>query len=124
MNPTEKGWLKDYFEILLHDISQFKEWESKRRITDSEEEVMYALLQPSGLLYGHPVNFPYFQLDITEGWEDKDKMKVLLADSFLSSGLLVQTKRFKRKKQYRKLFVKLFKNVAQYYSELFPHIFK
>ncbi|MBT4729036.1 MAG: hypothetical protein HN921_03055 [Bacteroidetes bacterium] len=85
MNPVEKGWLKKYLDLNKKQILEEDEKQNTLSNYSSEEEMLYAILQPTGVLYGHPVKFPHLQYNEIAKWEDKDKAKVLLADSFIGS---------------------------------------
>ena len=84
MNPHNKGWLKDYLEFrkeLLKNIST----ENSRKSSHPEHS-LYRILQPTGLMYGQSVGevpLPNF-----DEWDEKERMKVLLAESLISSSLL------------------------------------
>lgn len=81
MDPTEKGWLNKYLELKNQSFVD-------RSITPSTEKDLYAHLQPTGILYGHPLNIPK-EMDISVSqWPIKERMKVILAESLISCGLL------------------------------------
>ena len=85
MRPQEKGWLKEYLEFrkdLLKDLAQ------KRG--SHPEHSLYSIIQPTGIMYGHTVG--YINHPDSEQWDDKDKMKILLAESLISSSLLFYNK--------------------------------
>ena len=82
MNPGEKGWLTEYLEFrkdILKDLN-----ESVKRSTHPEHS-LYRVIQPTGLMYGQPVG----TIDVPESeqWDAKDRMKILLAESLISSSL-------------------------------------
>jgi hypothetical protein len=83
MKPAEKGWLKEYLEFrkdLLKDLN------AEHRKTSHPEHSLYRVIQPTGLMYGQPVeNIDHPDSD---EWNDKDRMKILLAESLISSSLL------------------------------------
>ena len=87
MKPGEKGWLKDYLEFrkgLLKDLAA----EGKK--SSHPEHSLYRIIQPTGLMYGQGVgDIDYPNQD---NWNEKDKMKVLLAESLVSSSLLYYDK--------------------------------
>ena len=83
MDPSEKGWLLKYIE--LRDEAAKAETPLH---TPSNAQELYAYLQPTGILYGHPINIPS-KLNIdTKDWPVKERMKVILAESLISSGLI------------------------------------
>ena len=76
MKPREKGWLKDYLEFrkdLLKDLTS-----DASRKTSHPEHSLYRMIQPTGLMYGQSVG--EIGLPHQEHWDEKDKMKILLAE--------------------------------------------
>src|SRR5215203_5421149 len=84
MTPHDKGWLKSYLDFrkdLLMDLTL----EPERKASHPEYS-LYKIIQPTGLMYGQSVgelNFPEH-----DTWDHKDRMKILLAESLISSSLL------------------------------------
>ena len=124
MNPVEKGWLKKYLDMNKKQILEEDEKQTMLSNYSSEEEMLYAILQPTGVLYGHPVKFPHLQYNEIAKWEDKDKAKVLLADSFIGSTYRFFEKDVKSEKDSEEINRMLVKQVSDYYLEIFPHLIK
>lgn len=117
MKPSEKGWLKQYLDFrkeLLGDLTT-----EKRKFTHPEHS-LYKVIQPTGLMYGHAVDV----LDIPhqEGWNEKDKMKLLLAESLISSSLLFHDKPVGNADDLSKLMVKTLESIANFYNNVFPEL--
>ena len=88
MNPSEKGWLKKYLEfrapvlrgsISLEDIN----------ISLSGEEFLYNIVQPTGLMYGHPLRIEEYTHPLAPYWDEKNKIKVLLLECLIQSGMFI-----------------------------------
>ena len=80
MRPREKGWLKEYLEFrkeLLKDIA------IDGRKSSHPEHSLYRVVQPTGLMYGQSVD--NLGLENSKDWDQKDRMKVVLAESLISS---------------------------------------
>ncbi len=73
MNPSVTGWLRAYCENRTQSIAR------NAALLEGSEEVLYRMLQPTGLMYGHPVKHPG-SLDI-ESWDSVEKMKLIYAES-------------------------------------------
>ena len=79
MNLSGKGWFKDFVKL--------RSTPKPDKIKDKESYI-YRALQPSGLMYGHPVipkefNSPEFiELDHT------DKMKLVLLEGFINTAVM------------------------------------
>ncbi len=53
----------------------------------SSHRYLYRLIQPTGLMYGYPVKFIHEPHPRSHEWAEKEKLKVLLAEGYLSAGL-------------------------------------
>ncbi len=117
MNPGEKGWLKEYLEFrkeLLKDLTI----ESKR--ASHPEHSLYRVIQPTGLMYGQPVGTQ--NLPDSDTWSEKDRMKILLAESLISSSLLFHDKPIKTPDELSKVMVKALENIGNFYNNIFPEL--
>jgi len=93
MDFSKKGWLKHYL-YLRNNYSLKKEYD---RLVDKEknsepEHILYELLQPTGFLYGYPAEVPirykaFLRALRTEKMNIQDKLRIILTESFLNSGL-------------------------------------
>ncbi len=94
MELREKSWIKHY----LHFRNQYalqKEFEQVAARMDTpynREEFLYQLLQPTGMLYGHPAQLPIHNKSLlralkVDSLKTSDKIKIILLESFLHSAL-------------------------------------
>ncbi len=117
MNPGEKGWLKEYLEFrkdILKDLN-----ESVKRSAHPEHS-LYRIIQPTGLMYGQPVgNIP---LPDSEQWDEKDRMKILLAESLITSSLLFHDKPIKNPDELSQVIFKSLEKIGNFYNTIFPEI--
>lgn len=114
--PKEKGWLKDYLEFrkdLFREITL-------RRKSSHPEHSLYRILQPLGLMYGQTVGD--LNIPSEEEWDEKDKMKILLAESLISSALLFQNKPIETPEDLSDSFVKSLDSISNFYNRIFPEI--
>lgn len=117
MKPSGKGWLKEYLEFrkdLLLDLSQTKKG-------SHPEHSLYRIIQPTGLMYGHSVGGE-MQSPTGEEWDKKDKMKILLAESLVSSSLLFHDKAIKTPEELSQVFLKTVENIGNFYNNIFPEL--
>jgi hypothetical protein len=89
MDPGERGWLRKF---LQHRNQWFRRAENSHTLEQmnsdfSSYEYLYHLIQPTGLMYGYPIRFIEESHPTAEEWSEKDKIKVLLAESYVSCGL-------------------------------------
>lgn len=115
MKPHEKGWLKEYLEFrkdLLKDLTL------KRG--SHPEHSLYGIVQPTGIMYGHSVG--HIEHPDSEQWSEKDKMKILLAESLISSSLLFYDKPVRSPEELSQVFLKTIEDVGNFYNNIFPEL--
>lgn len=116
MKPHEKGWLKTYLEFrkdLLKDLTT-------RKRDAHPEHSLYRVLQPTGLMYGQTVTG--VDMPDMEGWNEKDKMKILLAESLVSSSLLFNDTPVTNPDDLSNAVVKAVENIGNFYNNIFPEM--
>jgi len=117
MKPNEKGWLKEYLEFrqeLLKDLTSDEE-----RKSSHPEHSLYRIIQPTGLMYGHAGDLDIPNL---EEWNEKDKMKILLAESLISSSLLFYDKPVNTPDEISKVIMKTLESIGNFYNNIFPEL--
>ncbi|HEY0655275.1 MAG TPA: hypothetical protein VGD65_19210 [Chryseosolibacter sp.] len=118
MRPSEKGWLKEYLDFrkdLLVNITH-----SAAQKGSHPEHSLYRIVQPTGLMYGQSVT----SLDIPDhnSWNEKDKMKILLAESLISSSLLFNNTPVKSADDMSGVIVRTLENIGNFYNNIFPEL--
>jgi hypothetical protein len=117
MKPAEKGWLKQYLEFrkeLLRDLS------SGVKNSAHPEQSLYRVIQPTGLMYGQSIES--VDLNGSERWTPKDRMKILLAESLISSSLLFHDKPIKDANELSEVIMKTIENIGNFYNHVFPEL--
>lgn len=118
MRPNEKGWLKDYLEFrkdLLVNLTH----EPVRKDSHPEQS-LYRIVQPTGLMYGQSVGA--LEHPNQDQWGEKDKMKILLAESLISSSLLFHGKTIKTPDDMSGVIMKTLENIGNFYNNIFPEL--
>ena len=116
MNPNVQGWLRLYCEQRTAGSLP----EPLAELTESEE-IIYGLLQPTGLMYGHPVQHPLtgeFQLSTQD---TVDKMKVIFAESLLHVGSLHL---HLEHQQQQEVTDHLVLEINDYLLNIYPHLYQ
>ncbi len=116
MKPKDKGWLKEYLEF-RKDL--FKDISGARKASHPDHS-LYRLMQPTGLMYGQTVG--NIDHPAAEQWDEKDKMKILLAESLISSSLLFQEKTINNPEDLSEMFVKSLDRIGNFYNKVFPEL--
>ena len=117
MNPGEKGWLKEYLEfrqVLLKDLT------GEAKIAHHPEHSLYRVIQPTGLMYGQPVGVT--GLPDSPTWDEKDRMKIQLAESLISSALLFHNKSIQSPEDLSKVILKTLESIGSFYNNIFPEL--
>lgn len=117
MRPHEKGWLKDYLEF-RQDLH--KEFAADGKKAPHPEKSLYRVVQPTGLMYGKAVDS--LEYPNSQDWNDKDRMKILLAESLISSSLLFYDKQIKSQEELSGVIVKTLDSIGNFYNNIFPEL--
>jgi hypothetical protein len=118
MKPQEKGWLKDYLDFRKELLKDLTSEEGKK--TSHPEHSLYRIIQPTGLMYGQSVG----ELDLPEHdhWNEKDRMKILLAESLISSSLLFYDKPVNTPEDISKVILQTLESIGNFYNNIFPEL--
>ncbi|MFN8890623.1 MAG: hypothetical protein ACK5WF_24405, partial [Cyclobacteriaceae bacterium] len=111
MKPSEKGWLKAYLDFrqdLLRNLSN----DTKK--TSHPEQSLYRVIQPTGLMYGQAIDS--LQHPDSIHWSERDKMKILLAESLISSSLLFVDKKINTSEELSEIIEKTLESIGNFYN--------
>ena len=117
MKPNEKGWLAEYLSFRKELLGGLIE-ESKK--SSHPEHSLYRVIQPTGLMYGHAVEV--LDHPASKDWDEKDRMKILLAESLISSSLLFNDKPVKNSEDLSEVMTKTLDSIANFYNNIFPEL--
>jgi len=119
MNPSEKGWLKEYIKFRAPhpiDLSQYH--------IEDQDSLLYKIVQPTGLIYGHPIHATGIRHPKEQRWNSLGKMKIVLLESFLHSASLKQDRLPESKNDWQDFYSETSQSIGQFYSVLDPQIIK
>lgn len=117
MDPGSKGWLKEYLEFrqeLLQELT------SEGRKSSHPDHSLYKVIQPTGLMYGKPIHT--FEHPDSRQWDEKDRMKILLAESLISSSLLFHDKPVNNPDEMSVVTMKTLESITNFYNHVFPEL--
>lgn len=117
MNPNEKGWLREFLEFRKDLLKEVQLGTVK---TAHPEQALYRVIQPTGLMYGQSIaslDYPN-----SDRWNDKGKMKILLAESLLSSSLLFYDKQINNAEELSEVIRKTLDSIGNFYNNIFPEL--
>lgn len=82
MNPSKSNWIPKYYEVLERQKAltpelpkSFPSWDRDR--------TFYHQLQPTGIIYGFPMQMLYLDNKYLKGWSEEEALKVLLLEGFI-----------------------------------------
>ncbi|MGJ3234127.1 DUF533 domain-containing protein [Marivirga sp.] len=119
MNPAEKGWLKEYIKFRgPHpiDLNQYQ--------IQDQDSLLYKIVQPTGLIYGHPIHAPGIRHPKEQRWNSLGKMKIVLLESFLHSASLKQQQLPETKNDWQDFYLETSQSIGEFYTVLDPQINK
>ena len=119
MRPSKKGWINSYSKLLIerHEIENSKNGFDVGFEYLDHDKNLYKLLQPSGLMYGHPLQTPGDYKVNMKNWSDREKMKLILLDSFIHQSLLTNSEEIRSISDYVDFFQDSIQEIAHYYQE-------
>ncbi len=118
MKPSEKGWLKEYLDFRKELLGELTS--ESRKKSKHPEHSLYRVIQPTGLMYGQAVDV--MDHPNRDDWDEKDKMKLLLAESLISSSLLFHDRPVKNPEDLANLMAKTLSSIASFYNNVFPEL--
>ncbi len=119
MNPSERGWLVNYINYRAdHPINI-----ASKNIED-KNVLLYKTVQPTGLIYGHPVHSPSLRHPKERRWNSLGKMKVVLLESFFYSALLKGQQLPKTKDEWKSFYWENGQSIGSFYQQLNPTVVK
>lgn len=121
VNPKQKGWLKDYLD---NRKQQFLKQGGKEvpHVGRHPDESLYSVVQPTGLMYGQPINLTGLDLDEQLNWDEESKLKVLLAESFINSSFLFSDKELNNVDDFSEMILETTSGIGKFYNEIYPDI--
>lgn len=120
MNPSEKGWLNKYLAFraaTLSGVDLYDEFD----FSQPGECFLYDIVQPTGLMYGYPIHVEEFSHPKAFQWDEKARMKVLLAESFLQTGLYLVLQKHGLPDDPTDRFPHIVDEVHNFYRLAYPH---
>lgn len=119
MNPAEKGWLNEYIKFRGPHPIDLKQYQIQ-----DQDSLLYKIVQPTGLIYGHPIHAPGIQHPKEQRWNSLGKMKIVLLESFLHSASLKQDILPDNEQDWLDFYRDTSQSIGQFYSVLDPQIRK
>lgn len=121
MNPGQKGWLKEYLDFRREEFISGRD-KSDIRKGRHPDESLYSIVQPTGLMYGQPIIIDSAQNGDSQSWDDKDRLKVLLAESFINSALLFHNEEINSAEDFSEMILETTSGIGKFYNDIYPEL--
>lgn len=118
MKPNNKGWLKDYLE-LRKELLQVNAGDKSQKASHPEHS-LYRMIQPTGLMYGQSVGG--IHIPESETWDERERMKILLTESLITSSLLFYDKQTINPEEISAVILKTLESIGNFYNNIFPEL--
>ncbi len=89
MNPSKAGWIRKYFSILDNYSEQLNRYPGSIM---SQDDLFYAYLQPTGIMYGYPASLLFLENDLLLELSNEEAYRVLLLEGLILTDHLVKGK--------------------------------
>jgi hypothetical protein len=89
-----------------------------------QDSLLYKIVQPSGLIYGHPLHPPGIKHPKEQRWNSLGKMKIVLLESFLHSACVKQGSLPDSENDWKDFYLETSQSIGNFYSTLDPQINK
>ncbi len=119
MNPSENGWLKEYLEFRKPHPINIKGYKLKGR-----DSLLYKIIQPTGLIYGHPIHAPGLKHAKEQRWNSLGKMKIILVESFFHSALLTSRQHPVTADEWDNFYEHTAQSIGNFYCHINPELLK
>lgn len=77
ISPSSKGWVKKYFSLIEGYETVLQRFPGS---VLNSEELIYAFIQPTGLMYGHPISFVFLDDQYIKKLSLDESFKILLLE--------------------------------------------
>lgn len=114
VNPSHNGWLSDYLEYRKSIFQSFLE----DTANDSHpEHSMYRILQPTGIMYGHPLN-----KNNVADTTNLNKLKLLMAESLISGSLIYHHQEINSEDDFSDVIMRTVHKIGDFYNKIYPEL--
>lgn len=125
MNFTEKGWLKRYLQFRSENLDI--DYDYQQVGIESIETIgqfIYTFIQPTGLMYGIPVDIPNLKHLAMHEWNDQERQNIVLIESFINAALNAKYDDISQIQDIIAETEEIVVSIGLFYSYLFPDIAK
>lgn len=118
MNPSEKGWLKKYLNYRKRRL-QLNVHKELVEAALNEEEFLYRMVQPTGLMYGHPLRSMDDLHPRFVEWGEKERTKILFTESYIYCSIYTHHQLGITSTNRKEFIDQLINDLKSFYSQSF-----
>ena len=111
MNPNGQGWLRKFADHKAEFLRSHSNLGG-----ENADLHFYQILQPTGIIYGHPVQLVNSNYPRNSSWDNKGKMKVIFTEALIHGGYILGN--------FDGNLRKLITNFRKFYQIICPQIFE
>ncbi len=117
MKLQGNGWFSEYLNYRkLH----YKE--QRIKLLQHPDFSLYSLLQPTGILYGNPMQSENLEKGSFIKLDERSRLKILLAESLVNSYLLFHKDSIRSAKEFEKQLNLSLKSIIDFFTKVYPEI--
>ena len=116
-DSTDSGWLKNYLDARKNAFISFLEGTG---VDTHPEQSLYRMLQPRGLMYGHPVEDSSSAED--DSFAEIDNLKLLMAESLINGALIFNKGSVESEEDFGNVLLETTQKVGEFYNKVYPEI--
>jgi len=117
MKTGTKGWLKEYLSIRQERTTD--DFIDPQKRSSHPDHSLYRVIQPTGLMYGLSVTDEELQ---NNPEEQKDRLKILLTESLISSSIVSYDKPLKTPAELEAVILVTLEKIGTFYNSIFPEV--
>ena len=120
MRPSKKGWISDYIKWFLNLQNQqnYHGHDDNKSIHLNHDKKLYKMVQPTGLMYGHPVSTSGKNVPSFARWNEQEKMKFVLLDSLVHDALLLHANEIHNQQDLQDCIHDTMNSLDVFYSDI------
>lgn len=119
MNPSKSGWLTDFIEYRKSAFLKTKAF-NQSKLGKHPDQSFYGIIQPTGIMYGHPVNA--FGIADEASWSEDEGIKVLMADSLFNIAALYSGEKIETEEDFDNHISQTLTGINSFYKGVYPEL--